>query len=269
LSLKHRRLARYVLANTGSLAFATAAEVGESAGVSAATAVRFAQTIGYQGFTDLRESLRDGLKSFQPTASQLQELISHPPATPDEHVNHVFRQAYQALEETVEHIDPQVLLSAANELAKASRIVLVGTGISSSVLALLEFHLGRIGMRTVRPRDMSEFVSVIAGTTSKDVVFATTYWRFLRSTSDWLRIAKQNGATTIAMTDSAVFPAQDYVDHSIVVTSKGLAHGSSMVSSIAAVDTITSLLVTIDPDRFLAAIDRSEAVFRETHILLE
>ena len=67
LSPKQRALARYIVENQSAVMFATANEVGSAVGASGATTVRFAQLLGYDGFTELRDSLRDrrpGLSGF-------------------------------------------------------------------------------------------------------------------------------------------------------------------------------------------------------------
>jgi DNA-binding MurR/RpiR family transcriptional regulator len=269
LSRKQLSLARYLLAESGAIAFATAAEVGAATGVSAASAVRFAQTLGYSGFTELRDSLRDGLRSFPPFAQQLEDLLHRPAASADEHAKSVLGQAHQTLLETAEMVDAASLTAVAAALTRADRIVLVGMGTSTSVLELLLFHFQRLGLPVIRPRDTVEVATLSSSLTSRDLVFGCTYWRFLRSTSDWLRAAQQRGAATVAITDSRVFPAQDHVDHVILVGSRGVGHGPSVVGSVAVVDALVSLLIAGDPKRFLSAIEAVERSYTDGHLLLE
>jgi DNA-binding MurR/RpiR family transcriptional regulator len=54
LSPKQHRLARYFLDHEHVIAFASANTVGRDNDVSAATVVRFARALGYEGYTDLQ-----------------------------------------------------------------------------------------------------------------------------------------------------------------------------------------------------------------------
>src|ERR1700727_2704154 len=60
LSVKQRALAHFIMDNHARVMFASASEVGAAVGTSAATVVWFAQLLGYDGFTELRDSLREG-----------------------------------------------------------------------------------------------------------------------------------------------------------------------------------------------------------------
>ena len=64
-SPKQKQLARHMLDNKYLVSFASANQVGESVGCSAATVVRFAQSLGYEGFSELRNNadMRSAAKS--------------------------------------------------------------------------------------------------------------------------------------------------------------------------------------------------------------
>src|SRR3954449_7127372 len=58
LSKAERRVGRALLADYPSAGLASAARLAERAEVSPPTVLRFAQTLGYEGFTDLQVALR-------------------------------------------------------------------------------------------------------------------------------------------------------------------------------------------------------------------
>src|SRR5215207_3778833 len=67
LSPKHQTVARCIAENPAFAAFATAAELGERAGVSAATVVRFAQALGFNGYNELQQNARhEYLRTLRP-----------------------------------------------------------------------------------------------------------------------------------------------------------------------------------------------------------
>jgi DNA-binding MurR/RpiR family transcriptional regulator len=64
LSPKQKQLARFLLDNKYLVTFASASQVGENVGASAATVVRFARSLGYQGFSEMRTAIRQELPIY-------------------------------------------------------------------------------------------------------------------------------------------------------------------------------------------------------------
>src|SRR5690349_20455108 len=64
LTQKQHRLARTLLGDRMLLAFASAEDVGRMADVDSATVVRFSRLLGYEGFADLRDSIRRSVPQF-------------------------------------------------------------------------------------------------------------------------------------------------------------------------------------------------------------
>jgi DNA-binding MurR/RpiR family transcriptional regulator len=58
LGPQQQAVARVILENVGELAFLSAGQVAQRAGTHAATVVRLAQRLGYDGFPDLQDELR-------------------------------------------------------------------------------------------------------------------------------------------------------------------------------------------------------------------
>ena len=58
-----RRIAAYILENYDKAAFMTASRLGQLAGVSESTVVRFASELGYDGYPGMRKALQDTIRS--------------------------------------------------------------------------------------------------------------------------------------------------------------------------------------------------------------
>src|SRR3954466_9100420 len=103
LSKAERRVGRALLADYPSAGLASAARLAERAEVSPPTVLRFAQSLGYEGFTDLQVALRAELSapSHRPTPG----LPSAPAA--DGLLDRLLRQAHAQNEraaETLAHL---------------------------------------------------------------------------------------------------------------------------------------------------------------------
>ena len=71
--------ALYLIDNADEIAFATTAEIARKAGVQPSTLVRFAQTIGFRGFSDLQQLFRSRLRQSFPDYRERIELLRAAP----------------------------------------------------------------------------------------------------------------------------------------------------------------------------------------------
>jgi DNA-binding MurR/RpiR family transcriptional regulator len=71
-----RQVAVFALENPDDIAFGTAASIAERADVQPSTLVRFAQSIGYGGFSDLQNVFRARLRERSSTYEERLEALS-------------------------------------------------------------------------------------------------------------------------------------------------------------------------------------------------
>lgn len=269
LSRKQTRLARFLLENKTMVSFATATEIADAIDASAATVVRFAQMLGYTGFPELRDSLRTRIRTAPSFLDQLGHLAEAPPPTPGDFARFVLGYERDNISTTLESLDPSALDAAAKRLSTARRIILIGTGGGSAVVEYLYILCSRIGLAVVRPRDEVEIANAIADATEEDVVLGVTFWRFLRSTSEWLRSARRNGTATIAIVDNEWFPAADHTDYLFVVSSRNAGQGPSVVGASAIASTLVAAIFLTDFDKFFHAAQIHDQAYGDAHLMLE
>jgi DNA-binding MurR/RpiR family transcriptional regulator len=269
LSPKQRTLARFLLENHARVIFASANEVGATVGTSAATVVRFAQLLGYEGFTQLRDSLRDEVSTFPSFSEQLTDLARQTSSSESELVNRVLGWERENLAATAKLLNPRALADVAAHISAARRTVLIGTGVGGVVVKLVAGHLNRLGLPLIAPVDMVDTVSALANAGSEDVVLGVSFWRFDRLTSDHFQHAKRRGALTAAIVDSPLYPAADSVDHMLVVSSTNTGHGPSVVAATAVANALLSAIILTDFERFSRAIQRVDDAYSESHVYID
>ena len=120
----YRRIADFLIAHYQDAAFMTAAEVARSAQVDTALVVRFAQRLGYPGYPELINDVREDVKRDL-------RAVYEPPAGDDSPVQ-VFRrnlmQDRNNLDYLLLHLDLDVVQQTVELLAKAPRIFVTGEG---------------------------------------------------------------------------------------------------------------------------------------------
>lgn len=114
-----RQAAEYFLAHPDDYAFLTLDKLALNVGVSTASVIRFCRRLGFFGYKDFQETLRDGMSSRMPLPIKL----AHSRATQaDQLLDRVALDGIHAIEQTLAELSADKL-SAALELLEDSRRV--------------------------------------------------------------------------------------------------------------------------------------------------
>src|SRR5438045_574272 len=118
LTQKQARLARYLVEEEWQVAFSSAAQIGARVGVNGATVVRFAQALGYQGFTGLQEDIRAQLPHFIASAERIRAEAKRP-NSPDDLRSREFALQIYNLEQMAELVAPESFDQAVQRIVTA------------------------------------------------------------------------------------------------------------------------------------------------------
>ena len=77
LSKSHKKIADYILSNYDKVAFMTASSLGKKVNISESTVVRFAGSIGYDGYPELQRELQESIKSKLTTVQRFEMSKGH------------------------------------------------------------------------------------------------------------------------------------------------------------------------------------------------
>lgn len=232
LSPKHQSVARCIAENPAFAAFATAAELGERAGVSTATVVRFAQALGFNGYNELQQNTRHGyLRRLRP----LEAL-----ETRSEAGSNLFEaQIYQDIENlrrTLHALHPDQLSEIARRIETAHQIVILGSGSYAAIGNVLGHHLQFMGYRaTVEDRGGPHLTAALAPLTKDDLVIGISFWTGIRETIRAIELAHQRGIPTVVITDTVYSPIVQAADLALALPTEGVSFFQSLVAPLSVV----------------------------------
>ena len=245
LSRAERRVARALLADYPSAGLASAARLAERAEVSPPTVLRFAQSLGYEGFTDLQVALRAELTAL--SNGPITRLPSAP--TADGPLDRLLHQATAQNEraiETLAALPAPAVEAAVALLADTTRPLLLHGGRFSHLLALhLAAHLEQLrpGVRVLgdpEGRDMGAMIEL----TRRDVVVLFDYQRYQRSAAELAARVHRVGATVLLITDDLACPVAP--DAEVVLAASSTV--GTTFQSMAAGFLLTELLIPLVMD---------------------
>ncbi|KHK97326.1 RpiR family transcriptional regulator [Microbacterium mangrovi] len=208
-----RQVGRVLLDDYPSAGLSTIADLAARAGVSPPTVLRFAQGLGFSGFTEFQRALRDELT--RRSSGPLVRLGAPAGAGTPREV--IVRDAAAQAERTVASLGriPDASYEAAIALlADTSRRILL-TGGRFTYLAA--FHLGtplqqlRPGVRMFSDPGGHDLGTVI-DMSRRDVLVLYDFHRYQRSAAQLAQSAKKRGAAVLLVTDSLECPTAPHAD---------------------------------------------------------
>ncbi len=261
LTTAERRVAEVVLEHPQLVAFGTVAELAAAAGAGAATVVRLASKLGFDGFTALQSSVQHDLANqLRPAAERIRE-----PVGSDIVGRHA--QLEQAnVQSTLRSIDPTTLDDVVRHLADLSARVFVLSGDASrGVAQQLVVDLGAL-RDDVQSLDGNDIAvrRQIALLRPTDVLVSVDFRRYERWVVDAAASAAAVGVWTVAITDSLLSPLSAVAQRTFVVAAAGAGPFDSHVGTLS----VFNLLVTGVADQLRAfateRLDRLEAVWQQS-----
>jgi len=268
LSPKHKRLARFVLDNKYFMSFASASQAGNKTGTSAATVVRFAQTLGYDGYSTLQKAIRAELPSYLTAVERIQaRLESTPP--PDNLPHKVFYTDISNIERTANNLDERKLEEAMKAIISAKRILVVGAGLSASPALFLAHSLKIMGFdaRAI----INEGLSMAAETAQSGtdtLIIAIDLWRYVRSTIGAVANAKKHGASSIAITDSIVSPLARMADFAFEVATDSVSHSLSTTGVMSLLNVLITAISNQIPTQTINSLRKVDSAYRDNNLLI-
>lgn len=260
-----RDIGRYIAAHPQQTAFASAADVGGLVGVSTATVVRFAQTLGFKGWPAFQYELRNRVFSSRLPSDILTDSGR---VLADEPVIAALQQDMENLRAAVEVVDAQAVAAVAKNIASAHRTLVVSSGSYAAVGHVLA-HLGSVmGYPiTLEMRGGAHLVSALAGLREGDCLVAITFWRLLRDVVQAAQHCKRAGIATAAITDSLYSPLAATADHVIVVPSEGLSFFQSVTAPLSITYGLLAELHRLGGDDVVASVARTQQLWEELDVL--
>jgi DNA-binding MurR/RpiR family transcriptional regulator len=237
LTAAERRVAEAILRSPQSVGFGTVADLADSAKVGAASVVRLASKLGYEGYSDLQTSIQhDLLRQLRPAVERIDEALGDGP-----------RSAHAAVElanvrATIEAADSRSIETLAARLADLERPVVVVSGEASAGVAEQftdQLEQLREDVRVLRGSDVAvrRAIAVLPGNATAVVIDLRRYERWVLDAHTSLR---ERGVWSAAFTDSILSPLAARADVTFVLSADSVGPFDSHVGTLALLNLIAA-----------------------------
>ncbi|AMO82864.1 SIS domain-containing protein [Obesumbacterium proteus] len=265
-----RIIADYILANPDKLKQCSSQELASILNISQSSIVKFAQRLGFKGFTNLKMALIEewGQQSKQNAESEQHlhnDINVHD--TPSVIAEKLFRAKQQALRMTTDSVNLAQLESVVAEIKAARRVQIMGMGGSSLVAKDLAYKLMKIGYPVMNEMDSHVQMTVAQSLGEGDVQIVISYSGALKEIFIAAQAAQEKGTKIIAITSLQDSPLRKLADFVLDTIADEARWRSSSISARTAQNTITDLLFVCllqeDSERSRSFIHRSQEMIEQ------
>jgi len=247
LTPSFRRIADYLLDNYQEAAFLTGSQLAKKLRVDPATVVRFAQRLGYDGYPDLARDVR----ALVQEELQVQEpVLEAQPETPAELLRAILLSEAQNLERLGRSLTDSVVEEIVQAILKARHILVVGQGPLAGEAAAVAHRLNILGLSAkALNMDLVNVSMALQGVGEGDLVLGLEISEYAFGSVDatnLLRMAAQQGATTVSITGRASAPLARAADITVAVPTASIV-GVPSTGSLTAF--LNALLLVIAKER--------------------
>jgi DNA-binding MurR/RpiR family transcriptional regulator len=240
------QIAAFALDQPDEIAFGTVSTIAAQADVQPSTLVRFAQALGYQGFSELQEifrsRLRDRILNYDERIQQLREhaLASSKP-------NVIFQGFCDATEKSIAalrgKLNPDELDRAVETLARAETIYLIGLRRSFPIASYMAYAFGKLGVRSILVDAVGGLAAEqLTFSTPQDAVLAISFTPYASETVALTQSAHAAQVPIVSITDSPFSPLVPVSNLWLEVSEANFEGFRSMAATLTLAMTLTTAI---------------------------
>ena len=214
-----REIGSFVLGHPEAIALSTLAELATETDIATSAFVRFAQSLGFDGFTQMQAVFRQQVRSSWPQyASRLSDMANVDPA---DHLEALSVSAVESINRLSNTVSMDALESAWQTLAAAETIWIVASGRAKPVKVYMSYLLTKLGIRSQEIREApAEAIREIGLFRPNDVLLVISFSPYGELSVEIAKAAKARGIAIVSITDTIVSPVA--LDTTLLVTEENL-----------------------------------------------
>jgi DNA-binding MurR/RpiR family transcriptional regulator len=221
LTPKGKILGSYIIQNPRKAVFMTTKELSEACGVSEATVVRFVGQLGYGGYGEFLQALRDFVDSGLTLPDRLDLPGMKGPGTNLFH--RVVLEEMNNLRRFYEAIDMQVLGRIVEQLKDSPSVYVIGSRVSYTFAYYLGWSLTKVrrGVHILKGSD-STAIDWLTNAPDNSLVVIITTSRYPNELIKLGKVARRLQHSLLVITDNTLCPVIPFAHLSLVVPSRSI-----------------------------------------------
>ena len=261
-----RRIAQYIMEEYDKAAFMTAAKLGQTVGVSESTVVRFAVSLGFDGYPSMQKAMQEMVLN-RLTSVQRLEVASDRIGNQDI-VSMVLQSDMEKLRRTDETLSREDFQKAVDAIVAAKRVFILGVRSAAPLANFLGYYLRYLSdnVHIVTASGAGEMFEQIVGVNSDDAIIAFSFPRYSTTVVKGAKYCASAGAVVIGLTDSKLSPLAKECDIVLLAKSDMVSLVDSLVAPLSVVNALIVALAAQREESLSKTFDTLERVWEEYNV---
>jgi len=263
LSKGHKKIANAILYDYEKVADMTAAKFGIFVGVSESTVVRFANSMGFEGYSELQRAVQELVRT-RLTPNQRIEMTKKRIGKGDI-LEGVMNADISKIRYTIERLDRDAFYNSIDAILSAKRIFVMGARSAEPLARVLQYNLSLVfdNVKFVAPTSTAEIFEQMFSISDDDVLIAFSFPRYSSKMVSAVKYARQKGANVVVFTDSIVSPIAEYASNLLIAQSDMAAFMDSLVAPLTIINAIIVEITNRREKEITKRFDQLEKVWDE------
>jgi DNA-binding MurR/RpiR family transcriptional regulator len=238
-----RKIGSYILDHEQSVAFASIYVISEAVGVSNASMVRFAKSLGLAGYQDFKREIQDEIRHrlgpYDKIALRELDLLPE-----EKRLQKLFLNEVNNLRNTLDNIKLPELQAMAESIRSSRKIFTSGFGVTRHLVRIFEYTLLSSVSKEVSviSGSVSDYAPMLKSFTSDDAMFLMTFPPYSDEVRHVAKVVKERGGKLHLFTDSASCPVYSLADTVIKCDTNSLLLSNSYVGLVSILNILVHMV---------------------------
>ncbi|MCR5403207.1 MAG: MurR/RpiR family transcriptional regulator [Butyrivibrio sp.] len=248
MSKGKRGIAAYIQEHYEQAAFMRAAELGRNVGMSESTVVRFAMSLGYEGYPEFQKALaswvRDKFGSIEKVGRRFGK------SSEGEILSTILQSDISNIENTINGIDVAAFTMAVDIILNARTVYIVGLRSCEPLADFLHFYLSMVRGNNIliKTTSVTEMFEQMIRIGVSDCIIGISFPRYSMRTLKCMEFANDRNAKVITITDSIHSPMNLYSSCNIIAKSEMASIVDSLVAPLSVINALVVALIMRRPE---------------------
>lgn len=266
LPRKKHMVIKYILDHPDEAILMNTADLAQRLKVDPVTIIKACQSIGLEGFHDLKKKLKAHAGSLRSPFTQVLSEFEVSTST-DEAIRNALSRDVEMLTRTIEKVSFEKITQACQAMVKSRQTYFIGLGyigaVATYMQSLIRSHLPQTHAVTEYNGMLFDYMGHFG---KGDVVLAIGFDQCQSQTVKALKKAKEKGATTIALTDSEYSPLCAYSKYDLFVYTAPHYFLSPLIGAFSICNAIKHCIVEITKPQSTQQSRAYQKLVEEEHV---
>jgi DNA-binding MurR/RpiR family transcriptional regulator len=268
MSKGKKSIATYICDHYEQAVFMTAAELGRIVGMSESTVVRFAMSLGYDGYPEFQKALSVWVSDKFGSVQKVGRKFGR--SSEGEILSTILQSDISNIEHTINSIDVVAFKTAVDIILKARNLYIVGIRSCEPLADFLHFYMNMIRGNNIliRTTNVSEMFEQMIRISDRDAIIGISFPRYSMRTLKCMEFANDRNAKVITITDSVHSPMNLYSSCNLLAKSEMASIVDSLVAPLSVINALVVALCMKKPNEVQADLKMLEETWNNYQVYL-